>query len=68
MFDLVKALTELPGMVGQEEPVQKSIRQLWTPHSQEVVTTGIGNVVAHVGGRGSGVDRPLGFRRERAIG
>lgn len=52
MFELVKALTELPGMVGQEEPVQQFIRQRWGSRCQDITTTGIGNVIAHVGGRG----------------
>lgn len=52
MFELVKALTELPGMVGQEEPVQQFIRQRWGPRCQDITTTGVGNVIAHVGGKG----------------
>ena len=52
MFDLLKTLTELPGMVGHEDPVQDFIRDAWRPHCREISTTGVGNVIAHVGGAG----------------
>lgn len=52
MFELVKALTELPGMVGQEEPVQEFLRERWEVYCEEVRTTGVGNVMAKVGGEG----------------
>lgn len=52
MFELVKELTELPGMVGQEEPVQSFLRERWMPHCREIITTGVGNLIAHIGGRG----------------
>lgn len=52
MFELIKTLTELPGMIGQEGPVQEFIRQRWQPHCQYMKTTAVGNVIAQVGGRG----------------
>lgn len=52
MFQLVKALTELPGMIGHEDPVQEFLHQRWQPHCQQVRTTGVGNVMAKVGGQG----------------
>ncbi|NLE75430.1 MAG: M42 family metallopeptidase [Chloroflexi bacterium] len=52
MYELVKALTELPGMIGYEEPVQAFLQKRWTPRCQEVWETGVGNVVARVGGQG----------------
>jgi len=52
MFELVKVLTELPGMVGQEEPVQDFLRSCWAPFCREISTTGVGNLIAHVGGAG----------------
>ncbi|NLE77288.1 MAG: M42 family peptidase [Chloroflexi bacterium] len=52
MFELVKALTELPGMVGNEGPVQKWLEARWAPHCQTVWKTGVGNLMAHVGGQG----------------
>ena len=47
MFELVKTLTELPGMIGHEEPVQEFLCQRWEPHCQQVRITGVGNVMAN---------------------
>lgn len=52
MFELVKALTELPGMIGQEDLVQDFIRQRWQPYCEHIETTAVGNVIARVGGSG----------------
>jgi endoglucanase len=52
MFELVKALTELPGMVGHEEPVQAFLTERWRPHCREVRRTRVGNLMARVGGQG----------------
>ncbi|HBY93273.1 MAG TPA: aminopeptidase [Chloroflexi bacterium] len=52
MFEILKALTELPGAVGNEQPVQRFLRERWAPLSQETHADGAGNLIAHVGGRG----------------
>jgi putative aminopeptidase FrvX len=52
VFELVKRLTELPGMIGHEEPVQDFLVERWTPHCEKVTRTGVGNVIAKVGGKG----------------
>ncbi|NLE75429.1 MAG: M42 family metallopeptidase, partial [Chloroflexi bacterium] len=52
MFQLVKELTELPGMIGHEQPVQDYLRRRWAPRCQEIRTTAVGNVLAKVGGQG----------------
>ena len=52
MFELLKQLTELPGPTGMEEPVQAALRDLWGPHALKMWTTPVGNLHAHIGGRG----------------
>src|SRR5207249_4650963 len=52
MFELIKTLTELPGMIGQEDSVQEFIRQSWSASCQLVQTSAVGNVMARVGGQG----------------
>ncbi len=52
MFELVKRLCDLPGPTGMEGPVQDVMRELWEPLATRVWTTPIGNVHAHIGGRG----------------
>jgi endoglucanase len=52
MFELVKALTELPGMIGHEGPVQDFLIERWKPYCEDIKTTGIGNLMAKVGGKG----------------
>ena len=52
MFELVKALTELPGMIGHEDPVQEFLTARWGPYCEDIRTTGVGNVMAKVGGKG----------------
>jgi endoglucanase len=49
---LIKTLTELPGMIGHEEPVQEFLRERWKPYAQRIHTTGVGNVLAKIGGNG----------------
>lgn len=53
MFELVKALTELPGPTGYEDPVQDWLAQKWREHGLRVEKTPIGNLMAKVGGRGA---------------
>ena len=52
LFELVKTLTELPGPVGHEEPVQVWLADRWGRISNEVRRTRVGNVLARLGGRG----------------
>lgn len=52
MFDLVKTLTEIPGPTGQEDLVHRWCADRWSGNAEEVVVTGVGNVVARVGGQG----------------
>jgi endoglucanase len=52
VYELVKTLTELPGMIGQEDLVQDFVRQRWQPHCAHIETTAVGNVIARVGGKG----------------
>jgi len=52
MFELVKTLTELTGPTGDEGPVQDWVARAWRDRGLEVERTPIGNVVAHLGGRG----------------
>jgi len=52
MLDLLKGLSELPGPPGQEEAVQARLRELWGQQAQEIELTPVGNLLAHIGGRG----------------
>lgn len=52
MFDLIKMLCELPGPGGDEWAIQDFISQRWAPRVQSLRITGVGNVVANLGGRG----------------
>jgi endoglucanase len=52
LFELVKTLTELPGPVGHEDPVQEWLAARWAAVSSEVRRTRVGNVIARIGGTG----------------
>jgi putative aminopeptidase FrvX len=52
MFDLIKTLTELPGPSGYEDAVQNWLARRWRDAGLEVRRTKIGNLLAHLGGRG----------------
>src|SRR6185503_11277462 len=52
VFELIKALTELTGPVGQEGEVLDYIEPLWQAAGAETERTRIGNLVARAGGRG----------------
>jgi putative aminopeptidase FrvX len=52
VFELIKALTELTGPVGQEGEVLDYIEPLWQAAGAETERTRIGNVVARGGGQG----------------
>src|SRR5215213_11539497 len=45
-------LMELLGPTGQEEPVLAWCREVWTSFGAKVTVSPIGNVTAHIGGRG----------------
>ena len=51
MFETVKKLTELPGMVGNEELVNQYLLDTWKPYVKKVELTGVGNLIAHIGGK-----------------
>lgn len=52
MFELIKQLTEIAGMVGREEAVQDFLLSHWSSRCIDIKKTGIGNIVAKVGGSG----------------
>ena len=52
MFALVKDLSEIPGPVGHEDPVQDWVARDWARFSQSVRRTRVDNVLARVGGSG----------------
>ncbi len=52
LFPIIKELTELFGPVGREERVATYLYDAWRPHVRSVDITPVGNVVAHVGGKG----------------
>lgn len=52
VFELIKALTELYGPVGQEHAVLDRIETLWREAGASVERTRIGNLVARAGGQG----------------
>jgi endoglucanase len=52
VFDLIKALTELSGPVGQERAVLDYIEPLWRAAGAETERTRLGNIVARAGGQG----------------
>jgi len=52
VFELIKALTELDGPVGQEGPVLDYIEPLWQSLGAQTERTKIGNVIARCGGSG----------------
>ena len=52
MFDLLKSLCDLPGPSGYEDAVQAMVSESLRAAGAEVVRTPVGNVVAHLGGRG----------------
>lgn len=52
MFELVKALTELPGPTGHEDAVQDWIYERWASFAKNIRRTKVNNILAHVGGSG----------------
>ena len=52
LYNLVKELTELAGPVGHEHEVQQYVVEQLSEVTDEIRTTPIGNVIAHLGGAG----------------
>lgn len=52
MFELLKTLCEIPGPGGDEGLVQDLLEERWGPRVQSMERTGVGNLMAHVGGTG----------------
>ncbi len=56
-FDLLKELTELPGIAGHEEAIRAWLVELLTPLTDEVRTDALGNVIALKRGTGGAGER-----------
>jgi putative aminopeptidase FrvX len=56
-FDLLKELTELPGIAGHEEAIRARLVELLTPLTDEVRTDALGNIIALKRGAGGGGKR-----------
>lgn len=52
MFEILKTLTELPGMTGCEERVNRWLAKEWSRHARSVQFDRVGNLIAHIGGEG----------------
>lgn len=52
LFDIVKTLTELPGPIGHEQPINDYLRERWTGHVERIWQSRVGNLFAYVGGQG----------------
>ncbi|MBL8129694.1 MAG: M42 family peptidase [Chloroflexia bacterium] len=52
MFALVKELSEIPGPIGHEDPVQDWVSTNWATFCESVRRTRVDNVLAKVGGSG----------------
>ncbi len=52
MFDTLKLLCETPGPGGREERIHGLLMDRWRPHVESISLSPVGNLVAHVGGRG----------------
>lgn len=51
-LDLLKKLCEAPGLPGHEEPVKKLIREIFSEFTDDIKEDALGNIIAHVGGKG----------------
>ena len=51
-FETLRALMEIPGPTGQEHLVMAWLRERWAPKADRVWTSKVGNLLAHIGGRG----------------
>ncbi|HVX29714.1 MAG TPA: M20/M25/M40 family metallo-hydrolase [Nitrolancea sp.] len=51
-FETLRTLMEIPGPTGQEQQVMAWLQERWAPKAERVWTSKIGNLLAHIGGRG----------------
>ena len=51
-YDSLKRYTEIPGPIGYEQRVQKAFIDDISPYTEHVKMTNVGNVIAHIGGKG----------------
>lgn len=51
-FDLIRALTELPGPTGHEDAVQDWIYNRWQSNATEIRRSRVNNILARIGGSG----------------
>lgn len=52
VFEVVRQVTELPGPIGQEQPVQQWAKLRWENWCETVGIDRVGNLLAFVGGQG----------------
>jgi len=52
MYELLKKYTEIPGPTGHEHRVQNEFMNDIKPLAEEVRLTNVGNLIAHVPGKG----------------
>lgn len=52
LFEVLKTLTELPGLAGHEGEVNGYLQQRWETLAKQVMVSPIGNLLAHIGGQG----------------
>jgi endoglucanase len=52
MYEILKTLCEIPGPGGDEGLVQSFLAKRWRPQVDRLWMTGVGNLMAHVGGKG----------------
>ncbi len=51
-LDLLKKLCEAPGLPGHEGPVKEIIRGVFSEFTKDITEDALGNIIAHVGGKG----------------
>jgi tetrahedral aminopeptidase len=52
MYEILKTLSELPGPGGDEGLVQNFLARRWAPQVERLWISPVGNLMAHVGGKG----------------
>jgi endoglucanase len=53
MFETLKYFCEIPAPGGREDLIHIPLAERWKPHVDAVEITPVGNLIAHVGGRGA---------------
>lgn len=51
-LELLKKLCEAPGLPGHEGPVKEIIRGVFSEFTKDITEDALGNIIAHVGGKG----------------